>query len=228
MHDNPSQPSIRQFPDFEIQKTENRINEISGAISRYQEEIKKIKKNNNKLENPNNKDPNRDKKIYKNKEEIENLEKQIKEKEAEGQLLLNQIVELKNSERYTDCSNFFRYLRNSLSHGTYSIDYIKALESGDLTNLEITFSDYPLGDKNHANPNFEISVTAKQLLELVSKIQQKAIEQTKNNSDRFMSSFLYEALNSQSVDMNDIENESIIEQKEKSLETSKDKEDDIT
>ena len=44
----------------------------------------------------------------------------------------------------------------------------------------------------------------------------------------FMSSFLYEALNSQSIDMNDIEKESIIEQKEKSLETSKDKEEDIT
>ena len=228
MHDNPSQPSMRQFPDFEIQKTENKIAEISKAISRYQGEIRKIKKNNNKLENPNNKDPNRDKKIYKNKEEIENLEKQINKTEEERKLLLNQIVELRNSECYTDCSNFFRYLRNSLSHGTYSIDYIKALESGDLTNLEITFSDYPEGDKNHANPNFEVSVTAKQLLELVSKIQQKAIEQTNNNSDRFMSSFLYEALNSQSIDMNDIENESIIEQKEESLETSKDKEDDTT
>ena len=61
----------------------------------------------------------------------------------------------------------FRHIRNSIAHGTYEIDYFKALEKKNLEKIKFTFLDYSLENKT----------TPEKLLE---QIELKLVEILKN------------------------------------------------
>ena len=81
----------------------------------------------------------------------------------------------KENETFADSSNLFRHLRNSISHGRYTIDYSKGLTTGDLGDIEYHFYDYDTilyGDKKA----FEFNVNAKDLLKIIESFRKKVNE----------------------------------------------------
>ena len=84
-------------------------------------------------------------------------------------------VELSNkllkAEKYYDCSNFFRHLRNSFAHGFYEVDYSKALNTKRLEEVCFTFRDYDIDseDRNNKTVVFEVKINAKRLVRLLNE-----------------------------------------------------------
>lgn len=107
--------------------------------------------------------------------DINNLNAEISRQQSEFQFA--------DKSCYVDCTNFFRYLRNSIVHGTYSINYNEALKSKRMKKIKFEFCDYAENDKDKKYPLFKIILTAEQLLKLLEKLQKSINNQVENNSD---------------------------------------------
>lgn len=95
----------------------------------------------------------------------------INQKSQELLQLLEEIeslnVSLQDQKQHIDSTNFFRHLRNSFSHGFYSIDYKKALANKNLEQIEYTFYDMVEKDGKHVK-TFEVKLTSKRLVKLLN------------------------------------------------------------
>ena len=100
-------------------------------------------------------------------EEIGTIENSMDMDRTEGRQII--------PEPYVDCTQLFTHLRNSIIHGTYKVDYIKALEIGDLDKIKFEFYDYELSDIEQTNPTFKMVLSAKQLNKLISCLKDNII-----------------------------------------------------
>ena len=110
-----------------------------------------------------------------NKASLE-ADKKIKEKkllDVQKKVLSLQVRMTDYNGTYDDYSEFFRHMRNSISHGRYSIDYTNALTRKDFSKIQFTFRDYDDEDNVKINPNFEVTLSAKQIHKVISGIKEK-------------------------------------------------------
>jgi hypothetical protein len=149
-----------------INELENRINKLSQSIKNKKEDIENIKKVESIPEEKKNgiiadKQKNIDANTPK-LNEATNLLKDLKEK-------------LANVSDYYDINDFFKHLRNSISHGFYEVDYSEALRKKDLTKIIFKFYDYEIDETNRNNRKqvFSASITANKLLELFNELYQR-------------------------------------------------------
>ena len=83
-----------------------------------------------------------------------------------------------NSSDYYDTNDFFKHLRNSISHGFYTIDYSKALNKKDLSKIVFKFQDWDIDKNNRKNKIlvFEAEITAGKLLDLFEQLHSRLRE----------------------------------------------------
>lgn len=79
-------------------------------------------------------------------------------------------------ETYDDYTEFFRHIRNSIAHGRYTVDFSKAFKKRDFSKINFTFRDYN-ENNNSKTPNFEVNLSAGQILQIVQGIMDKVNEQ---------------------------------------------------
>lgn len=153
----------------------NKIKNVQQEIHSKIRTIKKCKKSVKNLENPKNRNP-------KKKEILEEVQKNIIETynklkilREEEQKLLKELKENKNCEPYYDCTNFFRHLRNSLSHpARHRVIYDDALKNDDFEQLKYNFTD----DEG----KFDVTISDKQLVTLINMMSKKINEYYTKNS----------------------------------------------
>lgn len=155
-----------------LDKINNEILNYQSTIQTYTEKIKELNKKKSKL---NNKNPK--------KEELEKrYDLEIKQYNEKIEKCTDLIKRLKIREndyfgKYNDYTNLFRHIRNSIAHGTYEIDYFKALENKNLEKIKFTFLDYSL--ENKTTPEFKLEITAEQFMKLIQSVQNKVNKQLK-------------------------------------------------
>lgn len=103
-----------------------------------------------------------------------------------------------------DSSNFFSHIRNSIAHGWYKIDYSKYYNTRNLD--EIMFS-FPTYDPKSRERDFEVQVSAKNLLNIIGKISEKINENINLSLDgkTLETEVLREALVNQKVKTSDLQ-----------------------
>lgn len=149
-----------------ISELENRINKITLSIKKKKEDIKKIKKVDSIEET-------------KKQQIIADKQKSLDEntiKLNESTSLLESLKEkVANATDYYDTNDFFKHLRNSISHGFYEVDYSEALKKKDLTKIIFKFYDYEIDETNRKNRKlvFSASITANKLLDLFDELHQR-------------------------------------------------------
>ena len=135
------------------------------AIEGYQRQLVNVKKDINKanelLENLNKNNT----KHKKQKELRKHLEEYTAKKyELIGQVLKLTMRRIEYNEDYTDYSELFRHLRNSIAHGRYQIEYNDALQANILERIKFTFYDYNENNIDEKNPDFKIEMYAGQII----------------------------------------------------------------
>lgn len=152
---------------------------IDLAIETYQVQLKKVNRDINKanrqISNLNENNPNRE------KMEIE-LRKSIEEKTSKKEEIMNQIFKLsirkeEYNQDYTDYSELFRHLRNSIAHGRYEVEYDKALKSDKLDKIKFTFFDYNEDNLERKEPDFKLELTASKVIKIINGIQNRVNNQ---------------------------------------------------
>lgn len=156
-------------------RCDNYIGNLHNQLQSLKTRINRARKNKEKLSDKN---PKRDellgeynKIIEENSMQIENIFKKMEQMKKRKE---------EYETNYTDYSEFFRHLRNSIAHGNYTIDYNKALHKKDLSKIEYTFIDYPEGE--HEIPEFKVKLTANKLLKIINGIQTRVNTQLSNEA----------------------------------------------
>lgn len=110
----------------------------------------------------------------------------------------------KYGDEVVDSSNFFSHIRNSIAHGWYQIDYSKYYNTRNLD--EIMFS-FPTYDPKSRERDFEVQVSAKNLLNVIGKISEKINENINLSLDgkALETEVLREALVNQKVKTSDLQ-----------------------
>ena len=110
----------------------------------------------------------------------------------------------KYGDEIVDSSNFFSHIRNSIAHGWYKIDYSKYYNTRNLD--EIMFS-FPTYDPKSRERDFEVQVSAKNLLNVIGKISEKINENINLSLDgkALETEVLREALVNQKVKTSDLQ-----------------------
>lgn len=117
--------------------------------------------------------------VERKQEIIQEQQKRItesKEKLTQIQQELEKIQEEKtNATGYTNSNDFFKHLRNSISHGFYKIDYSKALKEKDMSLIVYHFQDWNIDkdDRKKRTLVFEAEITAGQLLNIFQTIESR-------------------------------------------------------
>lgn len=160
-------PTIDRTNSIEKGVDSTKVREsIEKQISSIESQIRNLSRNIESLESViTDKNPNR--------ASLEAEKKKKEEKLLEEQKKLLSLKARKNEYNgtYDDYSEFFRHMRNSIAHGRYSIDYIKALKSKDFSKILFTFRDFDKNDK--INPSFEVKLSAKQILKIINGVKEK-------------------------------------------------------
>lgn len=83
-----------------------------------------------------------------------------------------------NAEDYVETNDFFRHLRNSISHGFYSIDYRKALKDKDLGKIVFHFEDFDIDQTNRSKRTkvFEADIEASRLTSIFETLRDRLVE----------------------------------------------------
>ena len=154
---------------------DNYIGNLHNQLQSLKTRINRARKNKEKLSDKN---PKRD-------ELLGEYNKIIEENSMQIENILKKMEQMKKRKEeyetnYTDYSEFFRHLRNSIAHGNYTIDYNKALHKKDLSKIEYTFIDYPEGE--HEIPEFKVKLTANKLLKIINGIQTRVNTQLSNEA----------------------------------------------
>lgn len=111
-----------------------------------------------------------------------------------------------------DSYNFFRHLRISIAHNNYKISYNKYLNTKKLEDILFSFYNYSI---TSGKLEFEVEISAKQLLRLIKEIEDKVNDgiETTLDGKAFEGSCLKEALVYRGINTADISEKSIVEEK---------------
>lgn len=104
--------------------------------------------------------------------------KEAKLKLEELQAKITSTQELcNNTTGYTNSNDFFRHLRNSISHGFYRVDYSEALAKKDMSKVTYYFQDWDIDkdDRKNRQQVFEAKMTAGQLLNIFGQIEDRLV-----------------------------------------------------
>ena len=150
------------------------IAELSNKLSKWLPIIDKKKKTIESLSGAPLSDEIKQEKISKTQEELLNAQNKL----AELQTKITTLQELSdNATGYTNCNEFFKHLRNSISHGFYDIDYNSALENKDLSQTIFTFRDWEIdpNDRSKKQLIFEAQIPAYKLMQLYGQLKEKLV-----------------------------------------------------
>lgn len=120
---------------------------------------------------------------YEKKAKLEKLKARLikdQEKLNERKKITQELDKRRQNLSYYNCSELFRRLRNSVSHGKFEIDYSKALRNRDFGNMVVRFFDNE-GNDDYA---FDVEIKAKDLI----SIYQQLIDNMKRNASYFQDS----------------------------------------
>ena len=157
-------------------KLQNQINDLTPAMQKAKSAVEKAEDDLEKLDK-NTKIPaqikaqqyqSRKDSILKNTQKYNELKTKIASLQASYD----------NAEDYVETNDFFKHLRNSISHGFYSIDYSKGLKDKDLGKVIFHFEDYEI-DKNNRTKRtkvFEADITAKTLTTIFETLRDRIVE----------------------------------------------------
>lgn len=152
-----------------LDKLQNRLNDIDSKILKLQKEKETRENTKSNLENPKNKNPRKNEILSSINEWIIEYEKELKRLTETKESIEKEIEQESKKENNKDSSEFFRHLRNSMSHGNYTISY------GDFRNvndIRYSFSD----EDEKSNSTYSVELTAKQLRQILEAFQQKVNE----------------------------------------------------
>ena len=110
----------------------------------------------------------------------------------------------KYGDEVVDSSNFFSHIRNSIAHGWYQIDYSKYYNTRNLDEIMFSFPTYYPKSRER---DFEVQVSAKNLLNIIGKISEKINENINLSLDgkTLETEVLREALVNQKVKTSDLQ-----------------------
>ena len=110
----------------------------------------------------------------------------------------------KYGDEIVDSSNFFSHIRNSIAHGWYKIDYSKYYNTRNLDEIMFSFPTYYPKSRER---DFEVQVSAKNLLNIIGKISEKINENINLSLDgkALETEVLREALVNQKVKTSDLQ-----------------------
>ena len=175
---NYSPSSVVRIVDVIEQQTKllNQINDLTPAMQKAKSLVAKAEEDLEKLDQ-NTKIPSQIKvqqyqsrkdSILKNNQKYNDLKVKIN--------LLQEQYD--SAEDYVETNDFFKHLRNSISHGFYSIDYSKAFKDKDLGKIIFHFEDYEIdkNDRSIRKKVFEADVSAKTLTIIFETLRNRIVE----------------------------------------------------
>ena len=200
------------IPSIDTDKTKSIIYGASGAekqrkidlsIEGYRKQLENInasiRKTKKLIEGLNNRNPNRKTMEQKFKESLKNSID--KKEEVIKQIFKLSIRRDEYNQDYTDCSELFRHLRNSIAHGTYEINYDKALKKKNLEQTEITFIDYKEDDIERTNPVFKLELNAKQIIMIMESVMTRVNKQLmqEDQTERIAATKIHDVMKSEGI-----------------------------
>ena len=110
---------------------------------------------------------------------IKNLEinlDEVREKLDDVSVKIPVYKEMLNKKTdYVNCSNFFKHLRNSFSHGFIEIDYNPGLKSKNVEDIVFIFKDYNIDkdDREKRNCVFHVEMTGDVLIRIINALHDR-------------------------------------------------------
>ena len=131
---------------------------------------------------------------------IERLKKEYEEEKNPKR----KVVLKKQIDKYV--GNFFKQIRNSISHGYYKIDYSKYFNTRNIDDIMFSF---PTQNFYTKLMDFETQISAKDLLNVISKFREKIIQGIDVSTDgmKVETEALREALTKRGVKTSDLKND---------------------
>ena len=157
-------------------KLNNQIADLTPKKAKCKEQLEKTKMQIDKLEK-NNSLP-----VEIKKEQLEKKKELLIRQKQSYDEISNRISALEEARDsaldYVETNDFFKHLRNSISHGFYSIDYSKGLSSKDLGKIIFHFEDWEIDGKDRTKRKkvFEASISANKLTDIFEQLRDRIIE----------------------------------------------------
>ena len=157
-------------------KLNNQIADLKPKQEKCKEQLQKTKTQIDKLEENSSMPPKIKKEQLAKKKELLTSQKQAYDD------VTNRITTLQalhdSAEDYVEANDFFKHLRNSISHGFYSIDYSKGLSSKDLGKIIFHFEDWEIdkNDRTKRTKVFEADISAAKLTNIFEQLRNRIIE----------------------------------------------------
>lgn len=158
---------------------EQQISKLKANAECYEPETGRLIKTINKsqetiqnISNANIPEETKQKIILEHQKNIEESEIRLEQIKTE---LANIQKQSENATGYTNSNDFFKHLRNGISHGFYKIDYSEALEKKDMSLIKYHFQDWEINKDNRKDRKlvFEAEITAGQLLNIYQSIKER-------------------------------------------------------
>lgn len=117
----------------------------------------------------------------KRKELLERKKQELEETSERLRKLTSQIYDYEDRfsscEDYVETNDFFKHLRNSISHGFYSVDYTNGLKSKDLGKMVFHFEDWDISkeDRTVRKKVFSADITGDQLMRIFEELKERLI-----------------------------------------------------
>lgn len=156
-------------------KINTEIATVENQKNSKRRELKKINKYLKQLDGCQTLSESQKETLIKNREIANNLKLEIND-------LINKENDLKSKigtvQDYYETNGFFRHLRNSISHGFYSIDYSDGLKRKDLGKIIFHFEDWEIdkNDRTNRNKVFEATMTAETLTNLFVQLRERLVK----------------------------------------------------
>lgn len=156
-------------------KGDEKQKKLDLSIENYEVQLRsineKIKNEKKKIAKLNDRNPKKEKLELQSRTIIEQKEKE--KKEVMSRIFKLSVRRDEYNEDYSDYSQLFRHLRNSIAHGRYEIEYDRALKVSDFNKIRFTFYDYNEDNFDEENPDFKIVLTATQIMRIVNSVQNR-------------------------------------------------------
>ena len=117
----------------------------------------------------------------KRKELLERKKQEIEETSQRLNQLTSRIYDYEDKlefcEDYVETNDFFKHLRNSISHGFYSVNYTKALKEKDLGKTIFHFEDWDISkeDRTKRQKVFSCDITADRLMRIFEELKNRLL-----------------------------------------------------
>ena len=153
---------------------------LSGELKSIIRQIDRAKNKIEIFENPQNKDPHKKEKLIRLDEKLKNYNLKIKNIQEEINDITSYIDLHKDSTPYTDVHNLFRVLRNSVSHGRFSIDFDSGYKTNNMEDAIITFYDVEDENEDIKNASTIVKMTLGRFEKLVKNLSEVFLNQLQN------------------------------------------------